>query len=86
MCLFYRELFGDRSTGINFEKYDNIPVEATGESCPQHIQSFAECNFSDIIKENIKVGLVKVGLVKLGLVKVGLVKVGLVKVGLVIVG
>ncbi|KAI8097711.1 ATP-dependent RNA helicase ded-1 [Halteromyces radiatus] len=41
-----RELFGspedlDRQhTGINFEKYDDIPVEATGENCPEAISTF----------------------------------------------
>ncbi|KAI9319913.1 P-loop containing nucleoside triphosphate hydrolase protein [Dichotomocladium elegans] len=41
-----RELFGsaedsDRQhTGINFEKYDDIPVEASGHDCPEAITSF----------------------------------------------
>ncbi|CAO3610911.1 unnamed protein product [Cunninghamella blakesleeana] len=41
-----RELFGtaddsDRQhTGINFEKYDDIPVEASGEGCPEPINTF----------------------------------------------
>lgn len=50
-----RELFGGVSTGINFEKYDDIPVEATGESPPKPISEFADCNLSEIISENIKV-------------------------------
>ena len=49
------ELFGNVPTGINFEKYDNIPVEATGETCPPNVSTFEECNFSEIIQENIKV-------------------------------
>lgn len=36
---FSRELFGGHNTGINFEKYDDIPVEATGQDCPQNIES-----------------------------------------------
>ncbi|KAI7860816.1 P-loop containing nucleoside triphosphate hydrolase protein [Circinella umbellata] len=41
-----RELFGsaddsDRQhTGINFEKYDDIPVEASGHECPEGITTF----------------------------------------------
>ncbi|XP_050054152.1 ATP-dependent RNA helicase DDX3Y-like [Aphis gossypii] len=33
------ELFGNRSTGINFNKYEDIPVEATGEDIPSHINT-----------------------------------------------
>ena len=35
----FRELFGSGGTGINFDKYEDIPVEATGEDCPNHIES-----------------------------------------------
>ena len=33
------ELFGDAdvSSGINFDKYEDIPVEATGDNVPSHI-------------------------------------------------
>ncbi|KAH0624779.1 hypothetical protein JD844_032576 [Phrynosoma platyrhinos] len=34
-----QELFAGGNTGINFEKYDDIPVEATGNNCPPHIES-----------------------------------------------
>lgn len=27
--MFFRELFGDHPTGINFELYDDIPVESS---------------------------------------------------------
>lgn len=33
------ELFGTGNTGINFNKYEDIPVEATGENVPSHITS-----------------------------------------------
>lgn len=36
---FFSELFSGSNTGINFEKYDDIPVEATGSNCPSHIES-----------------------------------------------
>lgn len=55
-CIYVcRELFGGVSTGINFEKYDDIPVEATGESPPDPITEFMDSNLSEIITENIKV-------------------------------
>jgi len=33
------ELFGNNSTGINFKNYEDIPVEATGEDIPSHINT-----------------------------------------------
>lgn len=39
LFVFYSELFSGSNTGINFEKYDDIPVEATGNNCPPHIES-----------------------------------------------
>jgi ATP-dependent RNA helicase DDX3X len=33
------ELYSDGSTGINFDKYEDIPVEATGDNVPEHINS-----------------------------------------------
>ncbi|KAI9755147.1 MAG: DEAD-box ATP-dependent RNA helicase [Chaenotheca gracillima] len=41
-----RELFGvpndpaKQQTGINFEKYDDIPVEASGHDCPEPVNKF----------------------------------------------
>lgn len=40
--LCFRELFAASNTGINFDKYEDIPVEATGEGCPAHIENV--CN------------------------------------------
>uniref|UniRef100_T1IWF1 RNA helicase n=1 Tax=Strigamia maritima TaxID=126957 RepID=T1IWF1_STRMM len=51
------ELFGGSNTGINFDKYEDIPVEATGENCPKNISSFDDCQLTEIIKNNI--GLTK---------------------------
>lgn len=50
-----RELFGDHSlTGINFAKYEDIPVEATGEDCPAAITEFSDVEFSPVITNAIK--------------------------------
>ncbi|XP_030642832.1 DEAD-box helicase 3 X-linked a isoform X2 [Chanos chanos] len=48
-----RELFSGSNTGINFEKYDDIPVEATGTNCPPHIESFHDVEMGEIIMGNI---------------------------------
>ncbi|XP_050539575.1 putative ATP-dependent RNA helicase Pl10 isoform X3 [Daktulosphaira vitifoliae] len=47
------ELFGNRSTGINFNKYEDIPVEATGEDVPPHIDTFDDIKLTEIIRMNI---------------------------------
>uniref|UniRef100_A0A671ND28 RNA helicase n=1 Tax=Sinocyclocheilus anshuiensis TaxID=1608454 RepID=A0A671ND28_9TELE len=47
------ELFSGGNTGINFEKYDDIPVEATGQNCPPHIESFHDVDMGEIIMGNI---------------------------------
>lgn len=41
--LLSSELFSGSNTGINFERYDDIPVEATGHNCPHHIESVSCC-------------------------------------------
>ncbi|XP_042619893.1 DEAD-box helicase 3 X-linked a isoform X12 [Cyprinus carpio] len=48
-----QELFSASNTGINFEKYDDIPVEATGTNSPGHIDSFHDVDMGEIIMGNI---------------------------------
>ncbi|KAL3121609.1 hypothetical protein niasHT_008738 [Heterodera trifolii] len=50
------ELFTGVNSGINFDKYEEIPVEATGVECPPPIQSFADTNLNlhPWIEENIR--------------------------------
>lgn len=48
------ELFGTANTGINFSKYEDIPVEASGQQVPKHITSFDDIKLTDIIRENVK--------------------------------
>ncbi|XP_071765697.1 putative ATP-dependent RNA helicase an3 isoform X2 [Centroberyx gerrardi] len=47
------ELFSGSNTGINFEKYDDIPVEATGQNSPHHIESFQDVEMGEIVMGNI---------------------------------
>ena len=37
-------LFQSDNSGINFDAYDDIPVEATGRDCPKEISSFDEAS------------------------------------------
>ncbi|KAH0836460.1 hypothetical protein J3R83DRAFT_8068 [Lanmaoa asiatica] len=54
-----KELFGDASdpskqhTGINFEKYDDIPVEATGAGVPEPVTTFTNPPLDPVLLENI---------------------------------
>ncbi|XP_055377428.1 ATP-dependent RNA helicase bel [Condylostylus longicornis] len=48
-----QELFGTANTGINFNKYEDIPVEATGVQVPSHITSFEDVKLTEIIRNNI---------------------------------
>lgn len=54
-----KELFGDaedpskQHTGINFEKYDDIPVEATGAGVPDPITEFTNPPLDPVLLENI---------------------------------
>lgn len=46
-------MFGTGNTGINFNKYEDIPVEATGHSVPAHINSFEDVKLTPLIAQNI---------------------------------
>lgn len=54
-----KELFGDAAdpskqhTGINFEKYDDIPVEATGADVPEAVVAFTNPPLDPVLLENI---------------------------------
>ena len=47
-------MFATMAAGINFDKYDEILVEATGRDAPKHISSFDQCGFSENMLKNIK--------------------------------
>ncbi|XP_017473537.1 PREDICTED: ATP-dependent RNA helicase bel [Rhagoletis zephyria] len=48
-----QELFGVGNTGINFDKYEDIPVEATGQNVPTNITSFEDVQLTEIIRNNV---------------------------------
>jgi len=47
-------LFSGSNTGINFDKYAAIPVEATGDDVPKSIETFADGNLGEIVNENLE--------------------------------
>lgn len=47
------EISTQSTSGINFDKYDDIPVEATGDDIPKAIKSFSEMKLTEIILNNI---------------------------------
>lgn len=48
-----QELYTAVMSGINFDKYEDIPVEATGNDAPNCIDSFEEANLGEIITSNV---------------------------------
>ncbi|KAF2749894.1 DEAD-domain-containing protein, partial [Sporormia fimetaria CBS 119925] len=61
-----RELFGvpndpsKQHTGINFEKYDDIPVEASGQGVPEPVTTFTNPPLDDHLINNIELAGYKV--------------------------
>ena len=45
-----QELFSGASSGINFDRYEDIPVEATGTDVPEGIESFDQVRLTPVIK------------------------------------
>lgn len=40
--------------GINFDKYDALPVEVSGLDCPEPLSSFQDCNLGSILNRNLE--------------------------------
>lgn len=51
-------LFGGSThkTGINFEKYEEIPVHMSGDDCPKGIDDFVSSDLHPLIKDNVTLG------------------------------
>ncbi|XP_066278962.1 ATP-dependent RNA helicase DDX4-like [Branchiostoma lanceolatum] len=47
------EIFQTIAKGINFDKYDEIPVEVTGRECPSHISSFDQAGLYETFRANV---------------------------------
>ncbi|KAF1769114.1 hypothetical protein GCK72_000927 [Caenorhabditis remanei] len=46
-------LFHRTNSGINFDKYENIPVEVSGDAVPAAIENFSEAGFGPAVMENV---------------------------------
>ena len=49
----HSELFEAHTTGINFDKYDDIPVDVSGKEPPAPINSFDEIKFGPVLENNL---------------------------------
>lgn len=47
-------MFSNENTGINFEAYDDIPVEATGQDVPAAINTFDDVELGAALAANVK--------------------------------
>ncbi|MQM05510.1 hypothetical protein Taro_038326, partial [Colocasia esculenta] len=47
-------LFDDENTGINFDAYEDIPVETSGDNVPLPANTFADIDLGDALNENIR--------------------------------
>ncbi|CAL9756426.1 unnamed protein product [Musa acuminata subsp. burmannicoides] len=45
---------GPENTGINFDAYEDIPVETSGENVPPPVSTFSEIDLGDAVNENIR--------------------------------
>ncbi|KAG8367971.1 hypothetical protein BUALT_Bualt16G0128100 [Buddleja alternifolia] len=46
--------FSDENTGINFDAYEDIPVETNGDNVPPPVNTFAEIDLGDALNLNIR--------------------------------
>lgn len=53
-CPLNSRLFSGQLSGINFDRYDDIPVEATGENVPNHVEDFDAANLCEVLAGNLK--------------------------------
>jgi hypothetical protein len=47
-------VFGAENTGINFDAYEDIPVETSGHDVPAHVETFEELDLGDALTSNIR--------------------------------
>jgi len=47
-------IFNQENNGINFDAYEDIPVETSGENIPQSVNTFAEIDLGPALNENIR--------------------------------
>ncbi|XP_041475121.1 probable ATP-dependent RNA helicase DDX4 isoform X7 [Lytechinus variegatus] len=48
------QIYMSTQQGINFNRYDDIPVEVSGRDGPKHIRSFEEAGLDETVLENVR--------------------------------
>lgn len=48
-----KQLFNNMNSGINFDNYESIPVEVSGENPPEAISAFVDANMHEWIQQNV---------------------------------
>nr|CDJ98340.1 DNA RNA helicase domain containing protein [Haemonchus contortus] len=48
-----KQLFNNMNSGINFDNYESIPVEVSGENPPEAITAFTDANMHEWIQQNV---------------------------------
>lgn len=47
-------VFGNENTGINFDAYEDIPVETSGHDVPPHVDTFEQLELGEALMSNIR--------------------------------
>lgn len=48
------EVFDQENTGINFDAYEDIPVETSGDAVPPPVNTFSEIDLGESLNENLR--------------------------------
>ncbi|CAJ0592755.1 unnamed protein product [Cylicocyclus nassatus] len=48
-----KQLFSNMNSGINFDNYESIPVEVSGENTPDPIPAFADAKMHEWVQQNV---------------------------------
>ncbi|WKX90347.1 hypothetical protein Q1695_009299 [Nippostrongylus brasiliensis] len=48
-----KQLFNNMNSGINFDNYESIPVEVSGDNPPEAISAFTDANMHEWIQQNV---------------------------------
>ena len=46
-------MFEEENTGINFDAYEDIPVETSGRDCPEPMNTFQDCDMPESLALNV---------------------------------
>ena len=49
-----KEVFNGENSGINFDAYEDIPVETSGNDVPEAIKTFQDIDLGEAINANVR--------------------------------